>query len=183
MDETLQFTLALVGIVWLGAFASLTLFSLYGVNKKKGGDRFAGWNFSLEDAGFSGTRLALISLLGLFLEMLIIRWVSSEIRIFAYFKNFVLIACFLGFGMGCYLCRKRINLMPVLIPMMLLTTLIVLPWAALRKVISGLPVLLGSSSDVAIWGVPTVSLDAVAIGGLVLAVLIVIPIFSLIALM
>ncbi len=183
MDATFQFTIALIGIVWLGAFASLALFSLYRVNKKQGGDRFAGWNFSLEDAGFSGARLALISLLGLFLEMLIIRWVSSEIRIFAYFKNFVLIACFLGFGMGCYLCRKRINLMPVLIPMLLLTALIVLPWAPLRHVISGLPILLGASSDVAIWGVPTVSLDSVAIGGLVLAVMIVIPIFSLIALM
>ncbi len=49
--------------------------------------------------GFSYRQLILVSLLSLFVEMLMIRWVSSEIRIFAYFKNFVLVACFLGFGL------------------------------------------------------------------------------------
>lgn len=180
--ETFLLMVALCAVVWLGVFSSLALFSLYRVNKKQGDNRFASWSFSLEDGGSSLARLALVSLLGLFLEMLIIRWVSSEIRIFAYFKNFVLIACFLGFGMGCYLCRKRVNLLPVFIPMMLLTALIVVPWTPLRHVISGLPYLLGASSEVAIWGVPTVPLDSIAIGGLVLAVVIVIPIFALIAL-
>jgi len=183
MEATFSFMFALVGIIWLGVFTSLSLFSLYRVSKKQGEGRFSGWNFSLEAAGFSSARLALISLLGLFLEMLIIRWVSSEIRIFAYFKNFVLIACFLGFGMGCYLCRKRVNLMPVFLPMLMLTALIVAPWKPLRQVISGLPVLLGAFSEVAIWGVPTAPLDSAAIGSLIIAVLIIIPIFSLIALM
>src|SRR5579863_6696773 len=104
--------------------------------------------------GFSYRQLILVSLLSLFLEMLTIRWVSSEIRIFAYFKNFVLIACFLGFGLGCYLCRKRVHLMPVLAPLILLTTLIAAPWTPLRHVVSGLPFLLGATSEVAIWGVP-----------------------------
>ena len=182
MEATFPFMFALGGIIWLGVFTSLTLFSLYRANKQ-GDGRFAGWDFSLRDVGFSSGRLALISLLGLFLEMLVIRWVSSEIRIFAYFKNFVLIACFLGFGMGCYLCRKRINLMPVLVPMVMLTALILLPWRPLRQVISGLPVLLGAFSEVAIWGVPTVPFDSAAIGSLIIAVMIVIPIFALIALM
>jgi spermidine synthase len=180
--ETFLLIVALCGVVWVGVFSSLALFSLYRVDKKPGDGRFAGWSFSLEGEGSSLPRLALVSLLGLFLEMLIIRWVSSEIRVFAYFKNFVLIACFLGFGMGCYLCRKRVNLLPVFIPMMLLTALIVAPWTALRHLIGGLPILLGASSDVAIWGVPTVPFDSIALGGLALAVLIVIPIFALIAL-
>src|SRR6266436_774665 len=47
--------------------------------------------------GFSWWNLALWSLFSLFLELLMIRWISSEILIFAYFKNFVLIACFLCF--------------------------------------------------------------------------------------
>jgi hypothetical protein len=47
------------------------------------------WEFEPSQlGGFSYARLALASLLGLFLEMLMIRWISSEIRIFAYFKNF-----------------------------------------------------------------------------------------------
>jgi len=43
-------------------------------------------------------RLALISGLSLFLELLMIRWITSEIAVFAYFKNFVLVACFLDLG-------------------------------------------------------------------------------------
>src|ERR1035437_9979403 len=50
-------------------------------------------------------RLFLLSLVSLYLEILIIRWVESEIRIFAYFKNLALIAAFLGLGVG-YVARK-----------------------------------------------------------------------------
>jgi spermine/spermidine synthase len=48
--------------------------------------------------------LILISFAALFLELAIIRWLSTEIRIFAYFKNLPLMAAFLGFGIGffCY---------------------------------------------------------------------------------
>lgn len=45
-------------------------------------------------------RLALLSFVALFLELVIIRWLASEIRIFAYFKNLPLFACFLGLGAG-----------------------------------------------------------------------------------
>src|SRR5436853_3757226 len=38
-----------------------------------------------------------------------IRWISSEIRVFAYFKNFVLIACFLGFGLGRHVTAVEID--------------------------------------------------------------------------
>ncbi len=43
----------------------------------------------------------LVSVLGLFLEMLLIRWIGTEIRIFAYLQNTILIVCFLGLGLGC----------------------------------------------------------------------------------
>ena len=48
-----------------------------------------------------------VSFLVLFLEVLLIRWVSTEIRIFAYMTNLVLLACFLGVGSGCYLARRQ----------------------------------------------------------------------------
>jgi len=77
------------------------------------------WELSPADlGGFSWPQLAFWSLLSLFLELLMIRWISSEVRIFAYFKNFVLIACFLGFGLGCYLSRRRINLLAMLVPLL-----------------------------------------------------------------
>src|SRR3990172_7398690 len=44
--------------------------------------------------------LLLLSFISLFLELAIIRWLSSEVRIFAYFKNLPLMAAFLGFGIG-----------------------------------------------------------------------------------
>ena len=50
--------------------------------------------------------LFLLSFIALFLELAIIRWLSSEIRIFAYFKNLPLMAAFLGFGIGLWLHEK-----------------------------------------------------------------------------
>jgi spermidine synthase len=52
-------------------------------------------------------RLFLISLAMLFLEVLLIRWISTEVRIFAYLGNLVLLACFLGIGVGCYFSRRK----------------------------------------------------------------------------
>ncbi len=66
-------------------------------------------------AAISERRFILASFVSLFLELLLIRWISSELRIFAYLKNFVLIACFLGFGFGAYLSRRRVQILtPVL---------------------------------------------------------------------
>lgn len=50
--------------------------------------------------------LALISFVTLYLELVVIRWLASEVRIFAYFKNFPLLAAFLGFGIGCMLASR-----------------------------------------------------------------------------
>src|SRR5579883_1403841 len=44
--------------------------------------------------------LLLLSMLSLFAELVIIRWLSTEIRVFAYFKNLPLLAVFLGLGFG-----------------------------------------------------------------------------------
>ena len=75
------------------------------------------WEFRPQDVGgFSWFQLALASLLSLFLEMLMIRWVSAEIPVFAYFKNVVLISSFLGFGLGYSFCRRSINLLAFVLP-------------------------------------------------------------------
>ncbi len=54
--------------------------------------------------------LFLISFISLFVELLIIRWLSSEIRIFAYFKNMALMACLFGMGLGLALSTSKRNL-------------------------------------------------------------------------
>lgn len=52
-------------------------------------------------------RIALASFGILALELALIRWVSGQIRVFAYFNNLVLIACFLGLGLGTALGARR----------------------------------------------------------------------------
>jgi hypothetical protein len=57
-----------------------------------------------------GIDLFLISFVGLFFEVQIVRWLAVEVRIFAYFKNLVLLAAFLGLGLGFTLARRSENL-------------------------------------------------------------------------
>lgn len=73
------------------------------------------------------------SLLGLFLELALIRWVSSEVRVFAYCKNLVLVASFLGFGVGCMRARQRENLPQAMFLLLLLLLLVQLPNQALLE--------------------------------------------------
>src|SRR3989304_9697365 len=50
--------------------------------------------------------LFLVSSVGLFLELAVIRWLSSEVRLFSYFKSLPLLAAFLGLAIGFALVRK-----------------------------------------------------------------------------
>jgi SAM-dependent methyltransferase len=113
-------------------------------------DRFATLNPS-KFRGSALSRLMLISFVGLFLELLLIRWIASEIRVFAYFKSLVLIACFLGFGLGCYLTRRKINLLYTLAPIAGLILLVELPWDPLRHMMVNLSAFIGWFSDVHMW--------------------------------
>src|SRR5471032_20785 len=54
--------------------------------------------------------LFLSSFLVLFLETSLIRWMPAYIRLLAYFSNFILLATFLGIGVGCLLATRRRNL-------------------------------------------------------------------------
>jgi spermidine synthase len=132
--------------------------------------------------GFQFRSLALISLVSLFLELLLIRWVASEIRIFAYFKSLVLIACFLGFGLGCYLTRRKIRLAYTLAPLLGLVWIIELPWDPVRRLISNLSAFVGWFSDVHIWS--RAYFESNFVWGMIstsIAISILIPLFGLIA--
>ena len=128
--------------------------------------------------GFSYRQLMMVSFLSLFVEMLMIRWVSSEIRIFAYFKNFVLVACFLGFGLGCFLCRRRLQLSAMIAPLLLLTVILKSPLSPLRRTMSALPHLLGGGVEVHVWGVPAAPTSWT---GMFLAIAVIVPLFAVIA--
>jgi SAM-dependent methyltransferase len=85
-------------------------------------------NSRLKDHAF----LFSISFLSLFLELLLIRWIGTEIRIFSYFRNLVLISCFLGLGIGFSLKKARVSLLTSV-----LLTLVLVASAHPRAMISG----------------------------------------------
>src|SRR5438477_799295 len=64
-------------------------------------------------------RLFLVSFLVLFLEVALIRWMPAYVRLLSYFSNFILLATFLGGGLGCLLARRRTDLV-ALFPWLLL---------------------------------------------------------------
>jgi SAM-dependent methyltransferase len=55
-------------------------------------------------------RVFLASFLVLFFEVALIRWMPAYIRLLAYFSNFILLASFLGIGIGCLLASSRTSL-------------------------------------------------------------------------
>ena len=110
-----------------------------------------------EPGGARALDLFLLSALGLFLEILLIRWLASEIRVFAYFKNFTLVSCFFGLGLGFVLARRRWNTF-VFFPILLTATVLCVEWVepTLRKNLRYLP----SAEELHAWSLN----DAQALG-------------------
>jgi len=74
-----------------------------------------------QSATIMGKSLALfwVSFLILFCELALIRWIPGQVRLLAYFTNFILLASFLGMGVGCLTADHRRNYLP-LFPILLL---------------------------------------------------------------
>jgi SAM-dependent methyltransferase len=77
---------------------------------------------------FPLARIALLSALIMFLEMLLVRWVGTELRVFAYLQNGVLVAAFLGLGLGCRNARRPARLLPALAALTAIAFVIRDPW-------------------------------------------------------
>ncbi|HEV2174315.1 MAG TPA: hypothetical protein VGR71_12145, partial [Nitrospira sp.] len=176
--ETITHSLSsLISLFLISGLAVLVVYRVF--RDPKPSDKPRRLEFDINEVGrFSYLQLALVSLLSLFVEMLMIRWVSSEIRIFAYFKNFVLVACFLGFGLGCYLSRRRVRLFAMIAPLLLLTIILKTPISPLRRTMEALPLLLGGGVEVHVWGVPAMPASW---SGMILALIVVVPLFAVIA--
>ncbi len=91
----------------------------------------------------------LVSILGLFLETLFIRWIGTEIRIFAYLQNTILVACFLGLGLGLFTPLKPIKMKQSLIPMIALLLLMAIP--VTRTAMGSISEMLSTLGDFVIW--------------------------------
>jgi len=60
--------------------------------------------------------LFLASFLSLFLELLLIRWVPSQVRVVAYYGNLMLLSSFLGLGSGALLAKRGLSLSRLFAP-------------------------------------------------------------------
>jgi spermidine synthase len=100
----------------------------------------------------AGWRLFLVSCATLFIEILLIRWIGTEVRIFAYFQNLALVACFLGFGLGCYWAERRRSLLLSLSAMIVVAVLVELPFEGWTQFLEAVSTRLALSPDAAIWG-------------------------------
>ena len=103
-----------------------------------------------ESESFDSSRLLLASFLTLFTELAFIRWISVEIRVFAYFKNLTLLLCFVGFGLGCALARKSVRWKPAITSLFGLLLVVYFPLSH-GAALEGLSENLGGGSDVQIW--------------------------------
>jgi spermidine synthase len=101
-------------------------------------------------------QLLLASFLTLFAELAFIRWIAVEVRVFAYFKNLALLLCFVGFGLGCALARKRVRWSSALKAFLGLLLVVRMPWRG-AVFLEGLSQSLGGAGDVAIWSTGTAS--------------------------
>ena len=96
-------------------------------------------------------RLLIVSSAALYLEIVLIRWIGTEVKIFAFVQNLSLIACFLGFGVGCFNARKRGSLVLSLAAtstIVVAASLRIGPWHQFLRSVSAV---LSYSSDGALW--------------------------------
>jgi spermidine synthase len=124
--------------------------------------------------------LFIISVLGLFLELLLIRWISTEIRIFAYLQNTVLVVCFLGLGLGCLTSDRTVSLRHMLLPLAILSGLLAVPFT--RHALGSISNMLSEFGGVSMWSQfdynnPVVTAMA-GVVGLALTLLLMILIFD-----
>ncbi|MFC1722473.1 hypothetical protein ACFL0C_02380, partial [Patescibacteria group bacterium] len=82
--------------------------------------KFAENNFLKQIRKHTWFYIVLASLLGLYLEMIMIRLHSSYFPVFSFFKNVSLLSCFLGLGIGFSISKKKPVLIPIIFPLFML---------------------------------------------------------------
>ncbi len=95
----------------------------------------------------------IVSVLILYLELVLIRWIGTEIRIFAYLGNLILVICFFGVGLGCYLSERPVSLWRMGLNLLLLGALVANPLHSQRLDLKRVTYLLGGFEDYNIWQV------------------------------
>ena len=87
--------------------------------------------------------IVLVTMVSLLLELVMIRWLASVFPVFSFFKNFTLLACFLGLGAGYAVSEKQPCAPALVLPMLALfvgvITLLRYDLGGVNELFSGLP--------------------------------------------
>ncbi|QUV99902.1 methyltransferase domain-containing protein [Chloracidobacterium sp. MS 40/45] len=110
----------------------------------------------------------------LVLELAAIRWIGSQIRVFAYFANLVLMAVFLGMGLGVALGRRYPHLFEWVFPALLVLAAVLALAAPVGLMHMGFP-----DPSISLWGA---DVRMVSFGQFCLATLVVVGLFWLVTL-
>lgn len=129
----------------------------------------------------SNWQLIFVSFISLFLELLIIRLISTEIRIFAYFSNLVLLAIFVGLGIGMFT-KRRFELTTTSFLLFLIVVITsafyIVRWPNLEfRLFSGITELLAPLSEAYIW----LQLETFSKTGIIIGLFLAIILFAIIA--
>jgi spermidine synthase len=109
-----------------------------------------------------------VSVLILYLELVLIRWIGTEIRVFAYLGNLILVVCFFGVGLGCYQATRPVLLSRLGLNLFLLAALVANPLRSTRLDLKMVTYLLGGFDDYNIWQVGLQPRLAYVMAGLVI---------------
>lgn len=126
----------------------------------------------------------LLSILILYVEVLLIRWVSTEVSIFAYLQNTILVICLFGLGAGCLKPDKTIPLYKCFLPLGFLILLEAIPTS--KEGLIGLGRSLSIFHDFTVWAEPEIKnsfFTKILVSGLGLAgaTMLAVMIFSIIS--
>ena len=69
--------------------------------------------------------IVLVTMVSLLLELVMIRWLAAVFPVFSFFKNFTLLACFLGLGAGYAVADKQRCAPALVLPMLALFVLVI----------------------------------------------------------
>jgi spermidine synthase len=70
--------------------------------------------------------IVLVTMVSLLLELVMIRWLASVFPVFSFFKNFTLLACFLGLGAGYAVAEKQRCAPALVLPMLALFVAVII---------------------------------------------------------
>jgi hypothetical protein len=129
----------------------------------------------------TSARLLFVSAAALFAEIMLIRWIGTEVRNFAFVQNLALIACFLGFGIGCFQKDQQPTLAPVLQALTVLVAMVSFRLHLWRLLLKCLSDFLSLSPDAALSNAYSIQPNQGRLRGLFFAIVVVAYLIALLS--